>query len=226
MPRTERTTEESGGRKQRKLADGRISRGYVSMEIEALEAPVSAEAVGLLARIRQDSQQRERDGEIDELALQAVAVYCRIPKARLPKVLAELVDARLLGLRPGGGAVDLNFPTWGKTREEREEERERWRGRKQKSRQDPGVNPGEVPEMSQRDMPVNPHGVTGKSQALEAEAEAEAEAELASVRIPLASALAFHRALAAIFARSDLCSGVRLAALASPATRAVRWNFR
>lgn len=210
---TESKTEEIGGRKRHELRDGHDSRGYVPMEVEALDAAVSAEALGLLLRIRRESTQREQDGELDALAVQAVGVYSQLPKGRLAKSLAELVHAGLLEMLPGGGVRDLNYPAWNRTRAIREERREHWRERKAKSRQASGepvaeadgtadfprmsrrdiggdgpVRNEEVTPMSRRDMRGShadvPGGVTSRSQTKEAEAEAEAEAEVTTTPTP------------------------------------------
>lgn len=164
---------------RRRLVDGRTSRGYVPLEVELLEAPLSAEARGLLASIRHDSTGKERDGDIDGLALQALAVYCQIPKARLVRAIHQLRTAGAVQILADGGLRDLNYSAWSKTRAEREAERGEWRDRKQRSRQGAYGEQMPLPDMpmSRRDIDGNHAEVPRKSPDISKRKEAEVVTE-------------------------------------------------
>jgi hypothetical protein len=163
---------------RRRLADGRSSRGYVPLEVELFDVPLSAEARGFLASIRHDSTTKEHDGDIDGLALQGLAVYCQVPRNRLARVIQELRAAGVVKQLADGGLRDLNYPAWSKTRSERAAERDEWRGRKQRSRQAAGEQmPLPVTPMSRRDMDGNHAPVPDLSHNTSTEAETETETE-------------------------------------------------
>jgi hypothetical protein len=121
MPPAQDSGEDSADRHQ--LADGRISRGFIAMEVEAAQGALSATALGLLAILRTDSSLREEDGYIDHVHLLSAAVIGRVPAAAVPKLLDELALAPFIEVLPDGGLLDLNHRCWGRTRDQREHKR-------------------------------------------------------------------------------------------------------
>lgn len=172
----------------RRLVDGRSSRGYVPLEQEVFRLGLSAEALGLLAQLRNESAVNEQDGVLDAATAAAAAAYCKLSPTRLRRALSELKAVGWVLLPPGGGVGDPNYGAWSKTHAERDREREGWRERQRAVRA--GETEGQMSLDVTRDMPVTPDDVTPPSREmsrtpappphtppLHPRAEAEAEAE-------------------------------------------------
>lgn len=120
-------------RRQPRLHDGRRSRGYVPLEVEALDAEVSLAALGFLACIRQDCNFRETDGFIFTRSLTAMAAFHGLRERDVSSLLNELAEAGLIEVEETG-VRDLNFLAWCKSRAQRIQDRENWRDRASRSR--------------------------------------------------------------------------------------------
>lgn len=131
------------------LADGSESRGYLKLEVELLDAPISGEALRLLLRIRRRCDQDETDGVINERSLRALAAYYELRPTRIRALLGELEAVSLL-VRAPKGWKDVNFVSWMRSRAERSETRSAWRRWQENHRtriQDPPVSgPDQTPE--------------------------------------------------------------------------------
>jgi hypothetical protein len=121
-------------RRQHRLADGRRSRGYVAIEVEAIDAEVSLPALALFMKIRRLIDDREGDGFIKASALKALGVELEIEQT-MPALLAELHAAAMLKTADGR-TEDVNFLAWCESHARRETTRESWRVRAEASRRD------------------------------------------------------------------------------------------
>jgi hypothetical protein len=120
-------------RRQHQLADGRDSLGYTPIERELFRAPISAEALGVLAHLRTDAIIAESDGLIEDRQLAAVVGFLGIKPARVRQILQELENAGAITSGPRG-VTDVNYGCWCRSRAERKELRQEWVDRQRRAR--------------------------------------------------------------------------------------------
>src|SRR5438445_5131 len=126
-----------------------MTTGFVKVEAELLEAPISGEALALLLRMRRDSDQREADGYVEDRALDALMAYYGLKRRRILLLLGQLRDAGCIE-RVENGFKDVNFASLHRTHADREVQRQKWRtwqqNRRSSVRPGPMSGPDSTPE--------------------------------------------------------------------------------
>src|SRR6266576_248288 len=95
-------------RRQHRLANGDRSRGYVALAIEECDHGLSLPALGLLALLKRDADERETDGVVGHRALRAIAAFHEVTPRQLDQLLAELAGAGFVS-RSDAEVTDRNF---------------------------------------------------------------------------------------------------------------------
>jgi len=109
------------------------SRGYVPMDLETVDSPISNAALGLLTRMRAAADRAEQDGELSERDLRVLRAKHDLRKPAVEKALTELISVGLL-IKNESNLIDSGFGKWCRTRDERDKKRAEWRARQDRKR--------------------------------------------------------------------------------------------
>jgi hypothetical protein len=100
--------------------------GYTPSTWKMLDADLSGDAALLLLRLRRLSDEAESDGYLAPRDIAALTAFHRLPKARVTRCLAELVQLGLLD-KAGETYRDVEFLSVCRSADERRERREQWK---------------------------------------------------------------------------------------------------